>query len=224
MHGLKRCDRGNLRYVEHLIIFYMKLFFFLCAALLACGAASAQRIQFGLRGGINTVDQQFGRVRIGDAAISSGKVQIGYDVGLVLRWNLTKRLHLQTELNYAFTDYDYRVTEVYTREVKIRTERLEIPVELGLQFGAFRLFGGAQFRVMQSGRSTSSQLFKVRFNDDDIALVGGCGLNIKKFFIDIRITGFPRSHVWNTFVCDGITRRVQIERHLVYGGSIGFFF
>lgn len=196
----------------------------LFAALFVCGTASAQRLQFGLRGGINTVDHSFGRVRVGDLAVTGGKAQIGYDVGVVLRLNITRHLHLQSELNYAFNDYSFRVSELYTREVKMRTERLELPVELGLQFGVFRIFGGAQFRLTQSGRSTAPGLLKVHFNDDDIALVGGLGLNIKKFFLDFRVSGYPRSHVWNTFVADGVSRRVQVSRNIVYGGSIGFFF
>lgn len=196
----------------------------LCAALFVCGAASAQRLQVGLRGGINTVDHSFGRVRIGDLAITGGKAQIGYDVGLVLRLNITKHLHLQSELNYAFNDYAFRISEFYTRDVKMRTERLELPVQLGLQFGVFRIFGGAQFRLTQSGRSTAPELLKVRFNDDDIAIVGGIGFNIRKFFIDFRVSGYPRSHVWNTFIADGVTHRVQASRNIVYGGSIGFFF
>lgn len=196
----------------------------LCAALFVCGAASAQRLQFGLRGGIHTADHSFGRVRIGDLAVTSGKAQIGYDVGIALRLNITRHLHLQSELNYAFTDYAFRVSELYTRDVKMRTERLELPVELGLQFGVFRIFGGAQFRLTQSGRSTAPELLKVRFNDDDIAIMGGVGLNIKKFFIDLRVSGYPRSHVWNTFIADGVTQRVKAGRDIVYGGSIGFFF
>lgn len=196
----------------------------LCAALFVCGAASAQRLQFGLRGGISTVDHSFGRVRIGDLSVTPGKAQIGYDVGIVLRLNITKHLHLQSELNYAFTDYAFRVSGLHTRDVKMRTERLELPVELGFQFGIFRLFGGAQFRLTQSDRSTASKMLKVRFNDDDIAVMGGVGLNIKKFFIDFRVSGYPRSHVWNTFVVDGHTQRVKVSRNIVYGGSIGFFF
>ena len=199
-------------------------FFLLCAALIVSGAASAQRIQFGLRGGVNIVDPHFGRIRIGNAAITKSKAQIGYDMGLVLRLNLSKHLHLQTELNYSFQNYAFHVTEIYTRDVKMRTERLEIPVELGFQFGAFRIFGGAQFRVAQTGRSNASQVLKVRFNDDDIGIMGGIGLNIKKFFIDFRVSGYPRSHVWNTFVSDGLSQRVKVGRNIVYGGSIGFFF
>ena len=200
--------------------FVLLLFF----ALLMCGAASAQRFQVGLRGGINTVDHSFGRVRIGDLAVKGGKAQIGYDVGLVLRLNFTKHFHLQSELNYAFNDYGFRVSEYYTRDVKIRTERLELPVELGMQFGVFRIFGGVQFRLTQTGRSTVPELLKVRFNNDDIAVMGGVGFNIKKFFIDFRVSGYPRSQVWNTFIADGIAQRVKVSRDIVYGGSIGFFF
>ena len=54
--------------------------------------------------------------------------------------------------------------------------------------------------------------------------MGGLGLNIRKFFIDFRISGFPRSRVWHDFTSKGATHRVKVPRDIVYGGSVGFFF
>lgn len=196
----------------------------LSALVLFCGGASAQRFRIGLRGGINTTKLKFDRVYIGDRNIAPGKAQVGYEAGLVLRLNITRHIHLQSELNYAFANYDFRLGGAADRNLRIRTERFEIPVQLGLQFGVFRLFGGAGFRVSQSGRSDDSKLLKIKFNDDDIAVTGGFGFNIRKFFFDFRVSGYPRSHVWHTFSSDGIAQRVKVERSVVYGGSIGFFF
>lgn len=200
--------------------------FFACLlfALLIGGAASAQRFRIGIRGGINTVDHSFSRTRIGDALVTPGENKIGYEAGFALRLNLTKHLHLQSELNYVFTNYGFDLAGASRRNVTIRTERFEIPVQLGLQFGPIRLFGGAAFRIAHSERSSAPKTLKVRFNDDDIAIMGGIGLNIKKFFIDFRISGYPRSHVWNTFTSDGYSKRVKVSRNMLYGGSIGFFF
>ena len=86
-----------------------------------------------------------------------------------------------------------------------------------------RLFGGAQFRVADSERDSAPKLLKVNFNDD-VGIMGGVGFNIRKFFFDFRLSGYARSHVWNTFVSDGVSQRVRIPRNLVYGGSVGFFF
>ena len=201
-----------------------KILALLSALLFFCGGASAQRFRIGLRGGISTVKQHFDRVYIGDRSVAPGKAQVGYEAGLVLRLNITRHIHLQSELNYAFANYDFRLGNSRDRDLRIRTERFEIPVQLGLQFGAFRLFGGAGFRVSQSGRSDDSQQLKVRFNDDDIAVMGGVGFNIRKFFFDFRVSGYPRSHIRNTFVCDGVAQRVRVDRSVPYGGSIGFFF
>lgn len=203
----------------------MKRFYTLLSAfVLFCSGASAQRLQFGLRGGINTVSQHFDRAHVDNKTIAPGKAQIGYEAGAVLRLNISRHIHLQSELNYAFVNYDYKILNGPDRHLKIRTERLEIPVQLGLQFGALRLFGGAGFCVMQAGHSDNDNRLRVRFNDDDIAIMGGIGFNIKKFFFDFRLTGYPRSHVWHTFVSNGVSQRVKIDRHLVCCGSIGFFF
>lgn len=193
--------------------------------LLAAGTASAQRFQVGIHGGINATEYKAARTRIGDYTFSPGPAQVGYQAGLVVRFNLSKHLHLQSEFNYDFVNYSLHARSAYaTREVRLRTERLEIPVQLGLQFGIVRIFGGAQFRVADTGRSSAPQLLKVKFNDSDIALMGGIGINIRKFFIDLRVSGYPRSHVWQTFTSKGVTTRVQVPHDIVYGGSLGFFF
>ena len=203
------------------------LVFTLLAALLVSGAASAQRLMVGVRGGVNLTDYSFDATRIGDTRFTPGTPRVGYDVGFVLRLNLSKRLHLQSELDYAFVNYSVRAASVGnagSSRLTLRTERLEIPVQLGFQFGVLRLFGGALFRVTDSERSSSPQLLRVGFNNGDVGVTGGLGLNIHKFFIDLRVSGYPRSRVWHDFTSGGVTQRVKVPHDLVYGGSIGFFF
>lgn len=200
------------------------LFFTLLLALGVTGATSAHRLMVGVRGGVKVADYSFVPTRIGNAHFSPGPLRAGYDVGLVVRLNLSRHLHLQSELNYAFINYDIRTQGVGPRSVTLRAERLEIPVQLGFQFGPLRLFGGAQFRVSDSERSSAPQVLKIGFNDSDVGVMGGIGLNIRKFFIDFRASGFPRSRVWHDFTSGGVTRRVKAPHDIVYGGSIGFFF
>lgn len=147
------------------------LVFTLLAALVFSGAATAQRLMVGVRGGVN------------------------------------------------FADYSFVPTRI-----ALRTERFEIPVQLGFQFGVLRLFGGALFRVTESERSSVPQLLKVRFNNGDVGVMGGLGFNVRKFFIDFRVSGYPRSRVWHDFTSEGIARRVKVPHDIVYGGSLGFFF
>ena len=199
------------------------LVFTLLAALVFSGAASAQRLMVGVRGGVNFADYSFVPTRIGDTRFTPGAVRAGYDVGFVLRLNLSKHLHLQSELNYAFVNYNVLAENSGSRRIALRTERFEIPVQLGFQFGVLRLFGGALFRVTESERSSVPQLLKVRFNNGDVGVMGGLGFNIRKFFIDFRISGYPRSRVWHDFTSEGIARRVKVPHDIVYAGSLGFF-
>lgn len=203
----------------------MKHFVFtLLAALALSGAASAQRLMVGVRGGVNFADYSFVPAQISDMRFNPGSPRAGYDLGFVLRLNLSKHLHLQSEFNYAFVNYSVRARTNVQRIVTLRTERFEIPLQIGLQFGILRLFGGPQFRVGSSSRSNSPQLLKVGFNNSDVGLMGGIGFNIRKFFIDFRISGYPRSRVWHRFTSEGTVQRVKVPHDIVYGGSIGFFF
>lgn len=200
------------------------LFPLLLCALLLTGAASAQRrFQVGVRGGVTTTSYTFSRVEIGENRFRPGPAKAGYQAGLVLRFNLTRRLHLQSELNFAFVNYSIRAEGPRTRSVSLRSERFEIPLQLGLQFGPLRLFGGAQFRLSQTQRSSASNLLRIGFNDSDMALSGGAGLKICKFFLEFRVTGYPGSRT-NEFRSGSSVERVRMQHHIVYGSSIGFFF
>lgn len=200
------------------------LVFTLLAALAVCGTTRAQRLQVGLRGGANLTDYDFSAVEIGGTRFSPGQVRAGFGTGFVVRLNLTKHLHLQSELDYEFVNYAVRAESPRPRNVRIRAERLEVPVQLGLQFGALRLFGGATFRLTDSEHSSAPELLRVRFDRDALAVMGGIGLNIRHFFLDLRVQGYPRSRIWNTFVSGGEERRIRISHDIVYGASMGFFF
>ena len=80
--------------------------------------------------------------------------------------------------NYFFIDVQSRgAYPVWAKKrmeragIALRTERFEIPVQLGFQFGVLRLFGGALFRVTESERSSVPQLLKVRFNNGDVGVM-----------------------------------------------------
>lgn len=201
-----------------------RLLFTLCAAVLACGTLSAQRLQVGLRGGLNAASYSFESVTIGSNTFSPASARAGFETGLAVRLNLTRHLHLQSELDYNFVNYSIHAAGRLPRDISVRAERLEVPVQLGLQFGILRLFGGVSFRLADSAHSSAPELLRVRFNNDDTAVIGGLGLNVRHFFLDVRIQGYPRSRVWNTFASEGAEQRVKVSRNLVYGASIGFFF
>ncbi len=201
-----------------------KLFLTLFLAAIACGSASAQRLQAGLRGGVTATDYRFSPVVIDGTRFTAGPTRAGFETGFVLRLNLSKHLHLQSELDYSFINYAVHASNTNLRtNVQLRSERLDVPVQLGLQFGALRLFGGASFRLNTSLHSSHTDLLRVKFSEKP-AWMGGVGLNIKKFFLDVRVQGPWVSKNRNTFVSRGVARAVSVRNDLVWSGSLGFFF
>lgn len=202
-----------------------RLLFTLVAALTVGGAASAQRLQAGFRGGINTTDYRFSPVVIDGTRFVTGSSRAGYEAGFVLRLNLSKFVHLQSELNYDFVNYTIHAANANLHtDVRLRSERLELPVQLGFQFGVIRLFGGVSFRLNTLLHSSHPDLLKVGFGSDNVALMGGLGLNIKHFFLDFRLQGYAGSKNYNTFISNGIRQKVRMRTNIVWGGSFGFFF
>lgn len=200
--------------------------FFIClsCALLVTGAAAAQRrFKAGVRAGINTTSYTFSRLGAGGTEFSPGQAKAGYEAGFVLRYDITRHLLVQTELDFSFVNYAYRLRGATDRNISMRTERFDIPLLLGLRLGPVRLFGGARFPVSESGHSSVPRLLEVDYSRK-VGITGGVGFDIRRFFFDFRISGYGRSHVWDTFTTDGVAYRVKVPRNIVYGGSIGFFF
>lgn len=198
----------------------------LCAVCALCGTASARRFQVGVRGGINSTDFRFAPLQIDETRFVASASRMGYEAGFVVRLNLTKVLHLQSELNYDFVNYLVRATSptISSTHIRLRSERLEVPVQLGLQFGPVRLFGGASFRLNSDINSSNPDLLKIDFGSDRVALMGGLGINIKHFFVDFRVQGYPNSKHTNTFISNGVSQKARMRSDVVWGGSLGFFF
>lgn len=207
------------------VIMKKRLFTTLLAVLALAGAATAQPLRVGVRGGINMVDYSFRPVDIGERTFSPGDRRPGYDAGLVLRLRLARRLDLQSGLDYSRVDYGFRMVQNDAlRKLNIVTERLEVPAELGIHLGVFRIFGGARFRLKSWQHSSNKHLLTVDFSDSKVALSGGVGLNIRKFFLEFRLTGYPGSVYHDTFRSGRARQRVAIRSSVIYGASMGFFF
>ena len=207
--------------MKQLVLSFATLALLLTAAL----PASAARLQFGARGGINTTSFRFNAVTIDGTRFTPGPARIGYEAGFVVRLNLSHHFHLQSEINYDFVNYRINaVREESAREVRLHSERLELPVQLGFQFGPVRLFGGAAFRLNSVDRSSRPKLLQIDHNGERVAWMGGIGLNVRHFFLDLRVQGYPGTKRYNNFISNGIQRRVRMNHDLIWGGSLGFFF
>ncbi len=111
-------------------------------------AARAQLLHVGLRGGVNISDVSVERFALADAVVSSGRIKAGYQFAFMARTNLTRHLHLQAEIEYACGVNAYRIDRMTSaRSISIQSRRLNLPLELGVQLGAARLFAGASFVI-----------------------------------------------------------------------------
>lgn len=201
----------------------------ICTLLLAagiCSAASAQRFRMGLRAGANLTDYTLPVMTFDDGKLYNGGTKAGFEMALLARLNITKHLHLQTEFGYLRAGYafTYHYNGGSHREVKIHANRLEIPVEAGVMIAStVRLFAGASFRVAHNEKSSVPSLLKIKFDDSDIGVMGGAGLNLGKFFLEGRITGYPgssRSRITSL----GETRRVVPKHNVRWSLSAGVLF
>lgn len=191
-----------------------------------CPGLYAQRFRAGLRAGGNIMDYSMPAVVFDDGTFRKGDVKAGFEAALVVRLGITKHLHLQTEFAYnrANYDFDYLDNRTGRRSVTINANRMEVPVELGLNFGGLRLFGGAVFRIAHSERSSNTALLKVGFNDSDVGFTAGAGFLYKSFFVEGRVSGYFTPHTRNRFTSLGETQTVNFGRHLRWSLSTGILF
>lgn len=202
-----------------------RLFTTLVVLLVAVGSSFAQRFQVGFRAGANAADFPLPKVTFEEGYVVGGNTKVGFETALLARLNITRHLHLQTEFEFSRSGYQLRyVAPLYEQRVKLHANRVEIPLMLGVNIGPVRLFGGTFFRIAHSEKSSAPALVKVRFNDSDIGVMGGLGLNVRKFFVEARVLGYPKSSIRSRVISQGDSRQVRVARHLRYSLSAGFLF
>ncbi len=187
--------------------------------------ASAQRFRVGVRVGVNAMDFSLPKIDFADHSVVGGNTKIGFETALIARLNITRHLHLQAEFEYGRTGYQIRYEgSTLDRNVKIHANRIEVPLMLGVTAGPVRLFGGAFLRIAHNERSEAPAFVEIGFNDSDVGIMGGLGVNIRKFFVEARISGYPKSSVKTTVESQGARQTVRVGRNIRYSLSTGFFF
>lgn len=186
------------------------------------------QVRLGLRGSAMSSVYDFEPQTINGVMIRpSDGGQMGYQLGVVLRLSIPRVLHIQPEINVTSRDYSFGLDtpDGYFPTGRISVKRLEMPVTAGFNIGPLRLFGGPVFVLNQSQESNVKDRFgmDVTFDDGDIALMAGVGIDAARFFFDIRYTTFREKpsalySVYNT------TQKVQAERDFTIQYTVGFFF
>lgn len=179
----------------------------------------------GVRGGVNFADYSV-RPDIGDIRFTPGSPRAGYDVAssrLNSRSTSTCNQASFTEL-ITLVNYLCGPKMLNAGKPPDATERFEIPVQLGFQFGVLRLFGGLRTVPRHGLRAQQfPQLLRIGFNNGDVGIMGGLA-STSANSSSTSASRLPRSRVWHDFTSDGVSRRVKVPHDIVYGGFVGFFF
>lgn len=124
----------------------MKHLFPLLLALLLTGAAALaqRRFQVGVRGVATSYTFSAWK---SENRFRPGPAKAGYQAGWSCWFNLTRRLHLQSELNFAFVNYSIAPKAPHPQRL-MRSERFEIRCSWAFSSGASAaLRRRGQFRV-----------------------------------------------------------------------------
>ncbi len=202
-----------------------KLIVVLAGFLLGSATATAQVLKIGMKGGINTSSYSFESFDLGDKHISPGSSSgVGYHLGLVMRISVPKFLQIQPELIYASRDFRYVIDSPGTlSQARFTVKRFELPLMVGFNVHAFRLYAGPVFHLASSVEKRNNQEMDVNYHHSDIALQAGVGVDIHKFFIDARYTTFLGNR-YNQFSYQEFSSRVKVSTDAQWYISAGFFF
>lgn len=166
----------------------------LVGTLLTVWAADAQLLGFGARIGIGTGSYEFDSVRIDGGTLEPAGDRVGgYQAALFMRLTIPSFVYIQPEVQLSQRDYIFGIK--YPSEPKeyknIRTYRVDVPLLLGFKFGNLRFFGGPVWRIGARQESSGGTTpFEITFNDNNIAAVGGVGLEFADIMLEIRYTSY----------------------------------
>lgn len=171
-----------------------RIFLLLVGTLLTVWAADAQLLGFGARIGIGTGSYEFDSVRIEGGTLESAGDRVGgYQAALFLRLSIPTFIYIQPEVQLSQRDYIFGIKyPSLPKEYKnIRTYRVDVPLLLGFKFGSLRLFGGPVWRIGARQYAQGGDTpFDITFNDNDIAAVGGVGVEFDGIILEVRYTSY----------------------------------
>ena len=151
------------------------------AAILIAGAASAQHVNVGIKGGLNLYT-------INNDNNSNYDTKAGFHAGLIGHIHLARQFALQPELVYSVQGAKYTVTGVDT---KLNLGYINLPVMFQYMFdNGFRLQAGPQVGFLINAKvetNNSKTDVKDNFKTVDFALGAGVGyVSLSGFGVDAR--------------------------------------
>jgi len=168
-------------------------------ALLGFIASASAQIEFGLKGGLSSLDLISEGI---DVNTGSSKVKIdfrdaayGHHFGLYTRIKFLgmyvepAALFNSNQVNYSLTDYSEG--DVLTKLFSEKYYNLDIPLMAGIKAGIFRLYGGPVAHIHLSSTSDLTRFgsYGQKFKDATYGYQAGFGFDIWKLRLELAYEG-----------------------------------
>lgn len=187
--------------------------------------ASAQFIQFGVKGGININSSDFilKNGHIDDQVLSAAKNRAGYHIGLVTRVNLAA-LYLQGDVLYNRNSYKYNIDG---GEMSIKENRLSVPMVVGLKILFLRVYAGPKldFNLGNNLKKSvgNADAIKETFDNRWLGYQAGLGIDLlKKISVDFNYNGYFKAPT-QQFIVGGQDYQIK-QKSRQWWISVGYYF
>ena len=149
------------------------------------------QLKFGVRGGLN-----FNNVKMEQQA--NEPIQISYDKGMGFHFGLTSQLqilnlYIQPEVMFSTVTNDVTLDDIRTNGIeevtKQRFNKFDIPIQVGLKFGAFKIGAGPVATRVLKSRSDLLDKYEMQSSAATIGYQFGLGFDFDKFNIEMRWEG-----------------------------------
>jgi len=178
-------DHSNLKIVSK------KVFGAILALVLFTTISYAQKIDFGVKGGLN---YNFGGdlseiiSEVGNNAenlIAGADGKAGFHVGIWTKVNVLG-LYVRPELVYTQLNNSYSNSGENVN-TDFKTSKIDIPILIGVKVaGPLHIFGGPSFQYITKADFSQNDFSNIKKNDFSAGLQLGAGLEFGKLGLDIR--------------------------------------
>lgn len=202
-----------------------RLFLLLVILITASTVATAQFIQGGVKAGININSSDFllKNGHLADQAVGAFKNNAGYHVGFMARVNLGG-IYVQGDALYVRNSFSYTFNN---EKMKVKENRLDLPVVLGLKLLFLRAYVGPRFDI-DLGKNVSKTIgdaneIKTAFDNRWLGYQAGLGLDLfNKMSVDFSYNGYFKAPSQRIDV--GEKNYVIKQKSRQYWITLGYYF
>ncbi|MCA4781646.1 PorT family protein [Empedobacter stercoris] len=157
---------------------------------LAANFATAQNINFGLKGGVvfNTDKGEVWNDATSNIFKKDGKAATGFQAGALARVSLAG-IYIQPELLYTQFKNEYNVLDKNDKpqDIGITKKRLDIPVNVGKRFlGIGHIQAGPVFSYYFDDKINVNDFTTAKQDEFNVGMQIGAGVEVSKLLFDLR--------------------------------------